>query len=332
MKIPLTVLILISALSASAENSSKRPDWLSGESSTYPKSAYILGIGEAYNKEKAADKARTEIAKSFSLSLSAKTKTSARESSDGGYAQDVSDDVRTSTAKVLDGVEIAQYWKDEKGAHYALAVLNRDHSLKILRDKLDEFDQEFKDASENLAKAEGKFSRLKHALKLVQTAKSRKKTNADYRVLNPEGKSLPVPAGSNEVLGQARKAISALAIQVEAAGPDSEMVATRLIDGLSDYGFKATEKNSKTADILIEAKTGGEMLPPENLMYFWAKGSLAVKMSYGATGDVFTRFEDSGQQASGDPEQALAETLKTLAAKSAGRIYQIVTTSELSDE
>lgn len=318
------------ASAASAVN--QRPDWLSGESAAYPKSAYILGIGEAYSEGKAADKARTEIAKSFSLSLSAKTKTSARESSDGGGSQDVSDEVRTSTAKVLDGVEIAQYWKDDKGTYYALAILNRDHSLKILKDKLDEFDQEFKDASENLAKAEGKFSRLKHALKLVQTAKSRKKTNADYRVLNPEGKGLPVPASSNEVLGAARKAVAALALQVEAAGPDSDAVAARLIDGLNDYGFKATEKSSKPADILIEAKTGGEMLPPENLMYFWAKGSIAVKLSYGSTGDVFTRFEDSGQQASGDPEQALKETLKVLAAKSAARIYQIVTTSELSDD
>lgn len=326
------ILALLAASDIAAE---QRPAWLSGRSVDYPKSSYVLGIGESSSQEKAADKARAEIAKSFSLALSAKTSSSAREIAGGDgstYSEEVSDDVRTTTAKVLEGVEIAQYWRDENGNHFALAVLNRAHSLDILKDKLLELDGEFKDGSESLTKAEGKFERLRLALKLVENAAARKKVNADYRVLNPEGKGMPAPAETSSALTLARKAVSTVTFAVEASGEYAEETAARVVSGLVRKGIRAVEKSSRAPDILIQLEIEGENLPVENLLWFWAKATIKTHLSYGFSGESFTRLENSGQQAAREPDAALALTVVAEADKTTGRIFSEITSGRLSDD
>jgi len=105
--LPVLILVLVCPWPGAAE----RPDWVSGTSSAYPKSAYLIGVGQGPSQEKAADKARAEIAKGLSLTVTAKTQATAQETSYGAessFTQTVADDVRTSTAKVLDGVRIGQ--------------------------------------------------------------------------------------------------------------------------------------------------------------------------------------------------------------------------------
>lgn len=323
-------LLFIAACCLAADPQDDRPDWLFGEAAAYPKSVYLLGIGESASREKAANKARSEIAKSFSLSLTAHTRSSAR-ASGSAFSQEASEDVRTSTAKVLDGVEIARYWRSEKGVHYALAVLHRDHGLKILQDKLAEHDAEFADLSARLAAEEGKFARLRSALKLVELAKARKKISADYRVLNPEGKGVAPPPAMAETLAQARRALAALSVQVRTGGDAAEEMAARLIDALNGYGLKAVERNGQGADLVIEAAAAAQNLPPENFLWFWAEGTAAVKMSYGASGETFSRFEESSRESARGPEAALDSALRALADKSAAHVYRVILTTELSD-
>lgn len=311
-----------------------KPDWVSGVSAAHPKSAFLIGVGHGPTQQKAADKARAELAKSFSTSIEANTSVSARETLDGSgsnYSQSISDDVRASTAKVLDGVEIAQYWQGPDG-HYALAVLNREHSLKIFRDKLEEFDRDFADLSSALGKAEGKFSRLRTALRMLRLVKDRRRINEDFRVLNPEGKGIPAPASYSDVVAKARKAAVSITFQVEVTGKDGEALTSRVIDALNVYGLKAVEKNPRTPDILVEAKAQGAPLPAENLLWVWAKGSILVRMSYGATGEVFTRFEQSGQEAARDSDSAVDAVLKGLCEKTADHVFKVVMSAELADD
>lgn len=328
-------LVLFLALLCPWSAAAERPEWVSGTSSAYPKSAYLTGVGQGPSQEKAADKARAEIAKGLSLTVTAKTQATAQETSygaDSSFTQTVADDVRTSTAKVLDGVDVVSYWQDPQGTHYALAVLNREHSQKILRDKIEEYDRSFAELSAGLPKAEGKFARLRLALRLLQGVKSRRRLNADYRILNPEGKGIPAPASVTEVLGQARRAVSALTLQVEVAGEKAEQLTSRLIDDLSVYGLKAVERTPNPADILVEARASSELLPPENLIWYWAKAAMLVKMSYGATGEVFTRFEKSGQEAARDPGSAVDAALLSLADKAADQVFRVITTSDVLED
>lgn len=328
----LLAVLLPAPLPARAE---APPDWVSASSPDYPKAAYLTGVGEGPTQDKAADKARAEIAKVFSLEVRARTQSSAREVSDGAvstYSQDVSDEVRTFTAKVVDGIEIARRWRAEDGTHYALAVLDRAHALKVIGDKISAGDKEFAELSERLGKTEGKFSRIRLALRLVALGKARRRFNADYRFLNPEGKGVEAPAAYPDALASARKAVSAVTVQVDAQGVSAPRVTTRLIDALSAYGLRATEKGGRAPDVLVSAVADGRGLRPENLTWFRAKGSLTVKMSYGATGEAITSFEEAGTGASGDPGTAVGATLAGLSDKAAGRVFKVLVSGDLLDD
>jgi hypothetical protein len=325
----LLAFVLISAGIASASN--PKPDWLSGETPQYPKAAYIIGVGSDVTREKAADRARAEISKAFSLQVSA-TSSSSAEESNGSGSQSVSEDVKTSTRKVLDGVEIASYWDDGQGTIYALAALNREHALQIITDKLAELDKSVPDLQDQLAKSDGKFARLRLALKLLKLSKSRRRLNEDHRVLSPDGKGIPAPAGLDQALADARKAVSAVTISIEASGEEAEKTASRIMDGLSAYGLKAAEKSGTPADVVVEAKASAQALEPENITWFWAQGSILVKMSYGASGEVFKRFEEKGEEASRDPSTSVDAALSKLADKSADHIFAVITSNDVLDD
>lgn len=327
------MLALLLALSALL-HAEPRPDWMSGDSASYPKSAYLIGLGEASTQEKAADKARAEIAKAFGVKLSAKTEVAAKEIADksgSSYSESVSDEVRTSAARVLDGVEVVSYWRDDEGYHHALAVLNRAHNLKVLADKLAELDKTFAGDSESLGKAEGKFARLRLGLSLLKTIKNRRRANENYRILNPEGKGIPPPAAVSEVGAAARKAVSSVTVSVTAAGDESERVAARVVDGLANYGLKAVEA-ATTPDVLVELQGSGERLPAENLLWFWARGSMKVTLKHGATGEVFKRFTETGQESARDPQYSVSAVMTALADRSADGVYAALTSGNALDD
>lgn len=335
MSLRRALLLSLFLASPSAYAADAKPDWLSGQSAQYPKSAYIIGVGQAENRDKAADRARAELAKVFSVNVEATGRSYMESVSDGraeSSSQFASDEVKSSTRKVLDGVEVPDYWEDGQGGVYALAVLDRVHSLKVFKDKLDEMDKDFAEARERMDKADGKFGKLKLALKLMRLAKTRRRVNADYRILNPDGTGLPAPEGQSEALGLARKAIAAVTVSVEAAGDEAGRAASRIIDGLSAYGLKVVERSDNPADVVVEAKTSADPLPSDNLTWYWARGSILVKMSYGSTGEVFTRFEEAGQDAARDPSSSVGVVLASLSDKTAGHVFKVLTSNDVLDD
>lgn len=311
-----------------------RPDWLSGHSAQYPSEVYALGVGQGDTREKAADAARAEIAKSLSLSLSASSSNSASEVDSNGRSdveQSVSEEVRTSTRKVLDGVEIAAYWDGGDDGQYALATLDRKHALAILQDKLAELDKSFADLRARLGKTEGKFARLRVAILLSHLAKSRRGLNADVRDLSPDGKGVPAPDGLEDVLSEARKAVDSVTIRVAVTGEESEKTSSRLQDALSVYGLKAVEGGTN-ADVVIEASCTAEKVPPDNLTWYWARGAMNVKLSYGKSGEVFERFEEEGEEASADPDASVGVVLGSLANKTADHVFKTLVSGHVLDD
>ncbi|MFI5345268.1 MAG: LPP20 family lipoprotein [Elusimicrobiota bacterium] len=333
MKSPLrgfALLLLPAALLAAPA----KPDWLSGDSSSYPKSAYILGIGEGPTQEKAGDRARAEIAKVFGVELTAKSiinESASTDAAGSSESQYVSNDVRTSTAKFMENVEAVQYWTDESGAVHALAALNRAHALTTLGDRIAEIDRDFEANSADLDKAEGKFAAMRAALKLQSGAKIRRRLNEDYRILNPDGKGIPAAEDAHEVLTRARRAVSALTVSVTGAGASAGRLRSRMVDALEHYGLKAVE-SGQAPDVLIEISGAARPLPIENLTWFLARGTVSVKMSYGSTGEVFKRFDESGEGSSGDPADSVPAALTILTDRAAVHAYQVLTSPTTLDD
>lgn len=323
------------ALLAPLAGATERPDWLSGSPREFPSSAFLTGVGEGPTQEKAADRARAEIAKALGTQVTAATAISSREAVTGrgsSVSQEVSEDVRTYTAKVLEGVEVPLRWRDDKGVHYAMAVLDRVKTAGLLRDKIGEHDSKIARGSVELPEAEGKFSRLKLALQLLSAYKARRKLNGDLRVLSPDGKGIPPPDGYEEALSAARKAVKAIKVFVSASGESPELVGDRLAGGLSSRGLRTVEKGGGKPDIVVRAAAEVEVLPAENLLWQWARGGVRVELAYGSSGEVFARFEESGQESGNDPDAAADAALKALAERCAERAYQAILSRELEDD
>src|ERR1044072_9968413 len=49
------------------------PDWLEGNSKQYPANAYLIGVGQADNKQTAADRAYSAVARVFNAQVTAQS-------------------------------------------------------------------------------------------------------------------------------------------------------------------------------------------------------------------------------------------------------------------
>ncbi|MEE8300671.1 MAG: LPP20 family lipoprotein, partial [Desulfatiglandales bacterium] len=123
----------------------KRPDWIDGESIQYPSSRYLTGVGYDPDRKSSEDKARAEIAKIFFSKIDSRTRSyqdylqiTSKGKSKTRETFSIEEITKVSTQKVLSGVRISSVYQDtgSEPIFYALAVLDRDQSAKILRDKI----------------------------------------------------------------------------------------------------------------------------------------------------------------------------------------------------
>jgi len=116
------------------------PDWISGFSGKYPEQTYLLGIGLGDSLDEARSAARAEISKVFKANVTQFSRDTKQESSIQQYNKNrISGSMKTEletsvfTEEVLEGVEIADTWLDEKNkTYYALAVLNKTKTRALL--------------------------------------------------------------------------------------------------------------------------------------------------------------------------------------------------------
>jgi hypothetical protein len=318
-------LLLLSSLACAAE---PRPDWLSGKASSYPAEAWITGVGQGGTQEQAADKARSEIAKALGVTLTARSRVTASAATGGAESMDVLDEVRSSTSRLLDGVEVPQFWRDEQGWFHALAVLNRSRSLKVTGDQLAELDKGFAQSKNDLERAEGKFARLRSSLKLLADAKKRRRLNDNYRALNPEGKGIPPPEEQHEALSRASKAVASVKVAVRSEG--GENVRPRFVDALAARGLQVVEDGA-SPDVVVGVSARGRRLPSDNLTWYWSEGTVSVALSFGSTGEVFKRFEESGRETARSSRDSLRATMAALTDRAADQAFAVITTSGLDD-
>ena len=137
----------------------------------------------------------------------------------------------------------------------------------------------------------------------------------------------------NETLSKARKAIAGVTIQVQATGETPDAVSSRIAKGLTALGVKAVAGATKaTPDLIVEAEAAAQPLPPENLTWFWAEGKIEVKLSYGNSGEIFSRFEEAGQEASRDPNTSADAVVLALADRAARRVFREISSGKLLDD
>lgn len=214
---------ILAALACAAWAGARKPDWVDGSSVQYPRERYLVGIGMGDDRSSAEDRARGEISKIFQTVVSvntslaeSETNVSVGKKSENTFSQAISQSVQTASKKALEGVQVVENWKDESTVqHYALAVLERAKGVRVINDKIGEFDKQALQWKSQMDQSQDKIGRVKAAMKLLALLKARAELNAELRVLDDSGKAVPAPFDEAEVRPQAAKAVSELDVVVD---------------------------------------------------------------------------------------------------------------------
>jgi hypothetical protein len=121
------------AAKESSSPKSDRPEWVAGNTTGYPDSRYLIGLGSGPSAMMAADRARGDLIKVLSVQVSSQS--SAQQRTWGGaqlegFEQNFENTVQTQAQAQLEGVAIAERYRDPQSQqHHALAVLDRAQAL-----------------------------------------------------------------------------------------------------------------------------------------------------------------------------------------------------------
>jgi len=80
------VLGLLTACASTDQGPDSQPDWISGKSSQFPSSQYLVGRGQAAQRDAATDRARADLAKNIEVQVVAQSRdtVSAQRQTQGG--------------------------------------------------------------------------------------------------------------------------------------------------------------------------------------------------------------------------------------------------------
>lgn len=179
--------VLMTAMLGACSHAPERPDWLSSDTPKYDSKQYLLGRGEAPTLEQAKDRARSDIAKIFEVSVNESSEDVRTIENRAGAGADKSDSearvsrtLQTHTDQVLEGVRIAETWHDPRSAdYYALAVLSRSQAAAGLRQEiaqLDEATRRYLEQSRNAGDLLDKIAAAQNALEAQQARAAYQKT------------------------------------------------------------------------------------------------------------------------------------------------------------
>lgn len=226
--------------------SPKRPQWLGGASEKYPEKRYLTAVGVDTTRQGAADRARSELAKIFSVKVISRD--TSREVAwlsrlDGElaeqYRQSVQSDLIAVTDKILKGVRIAETWHEvESGEFYALAVLDRLKTARSLRVRVNDLDQEIAGQVRLGERAESPVRRLSHYMQALEALDRRAPLAADLRIADPSGFVASLPYSAAEVQGRVEEAAAEIHLGIDLKGDRRGIVKGAVVQALAGIGMQ----------------------------------------------------------------------------------------------
>lgn len=282
--LPLLAVLLLGACATAPKNGGQ-PDWVSGVSSRYPASQYLLGRGAAADLDDAKDRARADLAKVFEVAISAESsdlQTFERVAKADGEAESkaqlrISRDIQTRTDRVIHGVEIADLWQDPKsGTHYALAVLRRLQAAQTLRDDIQRLD----DATQlYVAKAKDESDLLKRiaaASRAVEAQVERATAQRSLQIIDITGRGVPAPWPLEQLRSDRETLIQRMSLATRTSGAQGDVMHEVLDGAVSAAGFTIAAPAQAKYTLAANFDLGD---PEQREGWYWKKGTLEITLS-----------------------------------------------------
>ncbi len=279
---PAFLLCLMVAMLSACSSASRQPDWVDQPATEYPEATHLTAVGSADERDTAADRALSNLAKIFEVEVNENTRdfSSAKVTSAGGESaveneQNVSRTVSTTVSRVVEGAKIAEYWENEQGRVYALAQLNKAAAAGRFRQAILSADREI---SGLISYASNQADNPIAASRALQAARDtqliRDQDNQSLMIVT-DGKGMKGRYDLASVDNLIRQALGSLKVVVEAK---DDSVKAELEQALSTLGVQTVTNSNLalggTADYApVERKQG----------WYWLRGSYELTFADGAT-------------------------------------------------
>lgn len=285
MKASIRILLLTALLALTACSNTNpqnaRPDWITGNSASYPAASYLTGHGQGQSMADAKDQARADLAKVFSVNVSEQsTDTSSFSQSSGPAAQaaknslDVSRSISTRTDQVLNGVEISQTWQDPQTfTYYALATLSRSKAAAALRQQIGDLDAGTTAYLSQAQNGTDLFDRIAAAGKAVDAQQTRAGLQRSLQVVDLTGVGMPPNWPLAKLQADDAALLKQFQVTAAAAGQNPDAVKKILAGSLGDAGFTVMDSAPYTMTADLNYAPLGEQGG-----WYWITGTLQVTL------------------------------------------------------
>lgn len=275
------------------------PDWVEkGTSKKFPPEKYFIGVASSAEPDGAKDKARAEIAKIL------KARIQQEQTEKETYAQqtvgkkttssqtfEAASATKVSVDESLEGVTIAETY-DQKGTHYALAVLDREKTAADLRKKVTDLELQGDELLKQ-ANTENKLMRAKAMYSAWQKFDTGDGFARQLAVVSPTGTGVTLRAGETRI--KRDQALADVKFRMGVTGEGVTDIIKALTEALNGVGFQGVTGEAKE-DLTL---TGEVVMEPfdRGSQYQFAKYSIRVDLIDAASGEsvgTFTKVGDEG--------------------------------------
>jgi hypothetical protein len=281
-RILLVAIPFMLAACSSVKPGDARPDWVTGTTTAYPAASYLTGRGEADMLPLAQDRARADLAKTFSVNVSEQSKDTTSYSQTNAGAtpvmqntMDVSRNISTRTDAVLQGVVISDTWQDpQTHVFHVLATLSRSKASAALRQQISDLDA---GTGAYLNTAQGStdlFDKIAAAGQAVDAQQTRAALQRALQVVDITGQGMPPQWPLAKLQADRAALLKQLQISAAADGRNADGVKKVLAGSLADAGFTVADVSPYTMTASLDYTT----LQPQGGWY-WITGTLQVSLT-----------------------------------------------------
>jgi len=320
------VVLFVALGLAACAHGEKRPDWTRGQfEKDYPNFRCMVGAGEAGDMQTAKDRARTEIAKQFSVKVEQLVQTlqdytgmEGRRGENWILKTTMSELTRTYTDETIAGIEIRESWVDpESGVCHALAVLERPKAAMRLEQRVIELDFEIKKLLKWSRESGDKFSKVRPLVKALEMVKEREIKNSQLAVVGPSGEGIGPEVSAAELNDELNRVLAALvvAVQVEGDAALAGRVREAIVRSLGS-GRISVQPDASGAELLFRGEVEGKETNEANDTGFvFAKIRASVELVNQVDGKTFGVIEHELRDGAKTWDDALNKTLDRLVEK-----------------
>lgn len=302
-----------------------KPGWVDDADAEYPPAQYLVGVGQAGDRNGAADQAYAAVARIFKAEVTAQAKDwesylviESRGATNAERRLTLDSVTKVSTEKVLENVRIMETWYDaNKGLHYALAVMSRPQAEASVMERVTALDRSVEADVAESKQTSDKLAKIRTLRRAVRNLILREAYNADLRVIRPSGRGTPAPYQVNELSNELEQFLARnLLLTVQVSGDQTEPVERALTEGLLREGLTVVAETAgvegRAPELLVRGTA--RLIPIQvrdpNFKYVrWCSDFDVVEV---ATGRVVGAIARSGKEGHLTEREATARALRVM--------------------